>query len=108
MTAARLGVLLAALVAGPQLWALVDAGDLEGSTALVRWAAVAAGCALGVAAVRRIVADYETQAVRAAAVAAQRDTSPDGRRIVHEGIALAAEDAADAAGGVARPATTDQ
>lgn len=87
MTALRLGALVAALVAGPRLWTLVDAGDLDPITALVRWAAVAACCALGVAVIGRIVADYGSQA-RAAALAARLDVAPDGTRVVHEGTPL--------------------
>jgi hypothetical protein len=100
--------MLAVLVAGPQLWGLVAAGDLEGSTALVRWAAVAAGCALGAAAVHRIVTDYEAQAARAAAVAARHDTAPDGSRIVHEGTALPPDDGSARPGAPSRAGHTGE
>lgn len=58
----RWGTLVAALVTGPGLWSLVSAGDLDSRTALVRGAAVVVGCTLGVAGLRRIVADFEAQA----------------------------------------------
>ena len=85
----RWGVLVAALVAGPKLWSLVSAGDLDGGTAMLRWAAVAAACTLGVAGLRRIVADYEAQRlaeVQAAEAATLR--TADGERVVLEGTPL--------------------
>jgi hypothetical protein len=86
----RWGVLVAALVAGPTLWSLVSGGDLDSGTALVRWAAVVAVCTLGVAGLRRIVADYESQA-RAAELAAEEALAAAGERVVLEGTTLPAD-----------------
>lgn len=86
----RWGVLVAALVAGPKLWSLVSVGDLDGTTALLRWSAVVAACTLGVAGVRRIVADYEEQARAADAAheAALLRAAADGEPVVLEGTTL--------------------
>ena len=89
----RWGVLVAALVSGPKLWSLVAAGDLDGGTALLRWAAVVAACTLGVAGLRRIVADYEAQALaaREASEAALLRSGPDGEPVpLLEGTAIPA------------------
>jgi hypothetical protein len=63
----RFGLLLAALVAGPPLWGLVQAGQLESGTALTRALLVAAACAVGVALVGRIARGYQAQATATAA-----------------------------------------
>lgn len=86
----RWGVLVAALFAGPELWSLVSAGDLDGGTAMLRWSAVAAACILGVAGLRRIVADYEAQT--AAEQEAQEEAllraAAEGAPVVLEGTPL--------------------
>lgn len=89
----RWGVLVAALVAGPKLWSLVGAGDLDAGTALLRWTAVVAACTFGVAGLRRIVAGYEAQGVadREAAEAALLRSATDGEPVpLLEGTAIPA------------------
>lgn len=79
----RIGALLATVVAGPGLWSLVSAGDLDATTALLRWTAVLALCWLGTAGIMRIVEDYSTQTQVA---------QPAADREVLEGTALRADD----------------
>lgn len=57
----RLGVLLAAVVAGPPLWALVQTDQLDSGAALQRWAAVAAICSLAASGLAALVRMYEEQ-----------------------------------------------
>jgi hypothetical protein len=65
----RVGALLAALVAGPPLWALVSSGQIDGTTALTRVTLVALASAVGVALIGRIVQNYHAQAKAAAEAA---------------------------------------
>jgi hypothetical protein len=60
----RLGVLLAAVVAGPPLWVLVREDQLDGVAALERWAAVAAICSLAASGLAALVRGYEQQAIK--------------------------------------------
>jgi hypothetical protein len=60
----RAGMLIAAVIAGPPLWSLYRAGNLDLGTALLNWGLVAAGCGAGLAAVDRLIADYRIQADR--------------------------------------------
>lgn len=60
----RLGVLLAVVVAGPPLWAMVQDDQLDGASALERWAAVAAICSLAASGLAALVRGYEQQAVK--------------------------------------------
>jgi hypothetical protein len=60
----RLGVLLAAVVAGPPLWVLVREDRLDGGAALERWAAVAAICSLAASGLAALVRGYEQQAIK--------------------------------------------
>ncbi len=83
MSTLRIGAVLATVVAGPQLWSLVSAGDLDASTALMRWTAVLAVCWLGVAGISRIIEDYS---------APQPAVEPVVPREVLEGTALRADD----------------
>jgi uncharacterized membrane protein YccC len=64
VTALRVGVALAALVAGPPLYALVDGGGLGSDAGLLRFALVAAACAVGAGAVTSLVRRYEADARR--------------------------------------------
>ena len=60
----RLGVLLAAVVAGPPLWALVRSDQLDSGAALERWAAVAAICSLAASGLAALVRAYEEQVLK--------------------------------------------
>jgi hypothetical protein len=50
---------VAAVLAGPPLYGLVQAGQMDGSTALLRGLLVAVACAVGTTYVMRIVTSYE-------------------------------------------------
>jgi hypothetical protein len=58
------GATIAALVAGWPLYQLVTAGSLDATSAVVRGAVVAAGCAAGVTFVMKLATGYEQQARR--------------------------------------------
>jgi hypothetical protein len=60
----RLGVLLAAVVAGPPLWAMVRSDQLDSGAALQRWAAVAAICSLAASGLAALVRAYEQQVAK--------------------------------------------
>jgi hypothetical protein len=60
----RLGVLLAVVVAGPPLWAMVSSDQLDGGAALQRWALVAAICSLAASGLAALVRSYEEQAAK--------------------------------------------
>ena len=64
MSGLRAGVLLAAVVAGPTLYGLVQDGALDGDAALLRLALVAAACVIGAGAVGSLVRHYEADARR--------------------------------------------
>jgi len=57
----RLGVLLAAAVAGPPLWVMVQSDQLDSGAAMERWAAVAAICSLAASGLAALVRGYERQ-----------------------------------------------
>lgn len=57
----RVGALLAALVAGPPLYALVQTGQLDPDTALTRVLLVAVALAVGVSMIGRIAKGYAAQ-----------------------------------------------
>lgn len=61
MTALRIGVGLAAIVAGPPLYELVANGQLDTMSALSKGGLVAAGCVFGASLVMRIVENYERE-----------------------------------------------
>jgi hypothetical protein len=62
----RLGIGLAAAVAGPPLYLMVRHGSLDPTTALWRGGLVAVGCVIGARYVARIVDAYEAQRIRTA------------------------------------------
>jgi hypothetical protein len=64
MSAVRVGVLLAAVVAGPPLYELVQTGGLDADSGLLRYALVAAACALGAGWIAGLMRDYEADARR--------------------------------------------
>jgi hypothetical protein len=92
VSAIRIGAAVAAVTAGPKLYALVESGDLSTTTALLRWGAVVAACAVGAAGIRRIVADYERQGRVAALV---REQVAQADRVVLEGTAVSPTPAAE-------------
>jgi hypothetical protein len=75
----QVGTVLAVVVAGWPLYTLVQSGSMGGDTALARGVVVAAGCAVGVAALRRLAVGYEQEAERSRLTA----EAEAGR--VHEG-----------------------
>ncbi len=68
----RIGLVVAAVVAGPPLWHLVRSGSMDSLTALERGGVVAIVCALGVSWLGGIVADYRRDVRLARLVRAQR------------------------------------
>ena len=50
---------IAAVLAGPSLYAQVESGGLDGTTALLRYAVVALICAIGVSLIMNIMRGYE-------------------------------------------------
>ena len=64
MSPLRAGVLLAAVVAGPPLYGLVQDGGLDADSGLLRWALVAAACVLGAGWIGGLVRGYEADARR--------------------------------------------
>jgi hypothetical protein len=62
MSPLRVGVLIAAVVAGPPLYGLVQDGGLDGEAGLLRWALVAVACAVGAGWIGALVRDYEADA----------------------------------------------
>jgi hypothetical protein len=64
MSPLRVGALLAAVVAGPSLYGLVQDGGLDGDTGLLRYGLVAIACAVGAGWIASLVRDYEADARR--------------------------------------------
>ena len=64
MTAVRAGMLVAALVAGPPLWSLVQSGELDGTSALIRGGVVAVGCGVAASWITGLVRSYQADARR--------------------------------------------
>lgn len=82
MTPLRVGLLLTAVLVGPSLWSQVQAGRMDGSTALMRACLVAAAITAGAAGIQRLVLGYEQEQERIRAVA------EDAGSTVHEGRPL--------------------
>jgi hypothetical protein len=64
MSPLRVGALLAAVVAGPPLYGLVQDGGLDADTGLLRYGLVALACALGASWIGSLVRAYEADASR--------------------------------------------
>jgi hypothetical protein len=64
MTPLRVGAVLAAVVAGPPLYGLVQDGGLDADGGLLRYVLVAAACALGAGWIGGLVRGYEADARR--------------------------------------------
>jgi hypothetical protein len=94
VSAVRAGAALAALVAGPPLYTLVQAGGLDLVTALQRGAVVAAGCALGATAIARLVSAYEREGDRQRRLDAADQAIAEAEAVVHEGRAIPADEQA--------------
>ncbi len=90
MSAARWGAAVAAVVAGPPLYSLVQAGQLEWTAAVEKGGVVAAGCALGAVAVARLAAGYEKDGERRKRLDAADRAIADAQGIVHEGRTIPA------------------
>jgi hypothetical protein len=70
----RIGLVVAAVVAGPPLWQLVRSGSMDSMTALERGGVVALVCALGASWLGGIVADYQRDVRLARLVRAHRQS----------------------------------
>jgi hypothetical protein len=75
----RIGLLVAAVVAGPPLWRLVRDGSMDSLTALERGGLVALVCALGVSWLGGIVADYQRDVRLARLIRAHRQALAQGQ-----------------------------
>jgi hypothetical protein len=64
MSALRIGALLAAVVAGPPLYGLVQDGGLDADTGMLRYGLVALACAVGAGGIASLVRAYEADATR--------------------------------------------
>ena len=64
MTSLRIGALLAAVVAGPPLYGLVQDGGLDADTGMLRYGLVALACAVGAGWIASLVRAYEADARR--------------------------------------------
>ena len=64
MSPVRVGALLAAVVAGPPLYGLVQDGGLDADTGLLRYGLVAIACAVGAGWIGSLVRTYEADASR--------------------------------------------
>ena len=64
MSPLRIGLLLAAVIAGPPLYGLVQDGGLDADSGLLRYALVAGVCALGAGWIGGLVRAYEGDAKR--------------------------------------------
>jgi len=62
MSALRIGALLAAVVAGPPLYGLVQAGGIDADTGMLRYGLVALACAVGAGWIASLVRAYEADA----------------------------------------------
>lgn len=94
MDAPTVGMLIAAVIAGPPLWSLYRSGNLDLSTALLHWGLVAAGCAFGVTGVNRLIADYRAQVDRERRIQEMMDALEG---VVHEGLPIPASEHAPGA-----------
>jgi hypothetical protein len=56
-----IGGAMAAILAGPRLYSMVQSGELDGTSALVRGVLVAAICSIGVMYVLRLVDGYDKE-----------------------------------------------
>jgi hypothetical protein len=59
---------VAAILAGPPLYGLVQAGQMDGSTAILRGLLVAVACGVGASFVLRIITGYEKEWARQARI----------------------------------------
>jgi hypothetical protein len=93
MNALLLGGAVAVVMAGPPLYALVEAGQLDSSTAVGRGLLVAGVAAVGVSYVLSLVRDYEKEgerkAKRAALMKAMAEAEQAAKR--HQDAVAAAE-----------------
>jgi hypothetical protein len=64
MSPLRVGAVLAAMVAGPPLYGLVQDGSLDADTGMLRYGLVALACAVGAGWITSLVRGYEADARR--------------------------------------------
>jgi hypothetical protein len=79
------GLLLTALVAGPPLWTLYQAGDIDLTTVLLRAGVVAVGCGVGVTLLNQLIDDYGIKADRERRIQKMMEALDD---VVHEGLPI--------------------
>jgi hypothetical protein len=87
------GLLLAAVIAGPSLWTLYSAGDIDLTTALLHGGLVALGCALGISGINQLIADYRVRADRERRIRQMMDALEG---VVHEGLPIQPDQTAQA------------
>jgi hypothetical protein len=98
------GAVIAAVLAGPPLYSLVQHGQLDGTTAFERWLIVAMACVVGAMYVMKIVKGYEDDW--------RRQEEEEAREAANEAQAEAkrqaetAQQAAQAANQATKPAGT--
>jgi hypothetical protein len=87
------GAGVATVLAGPPLYALVEAGQMDGSTAILRGLMVALACAVGARYVMRLVDGYEKEWLRKVRIDAILEAAADDVRFraEQEAADLAAE-----------------
>ncbi len=61
MSPTKAGIIAAAVFAGPSLYGLVQSGQLDASSALMRGLLIAAGCAFGISWLVSLVKGYEAE-----------------------------------------------
>lgn len=101
----RAGMLIAAVIAGPPLWSLYQAGNVDLGTALLHWGLVAAGCGVSLAAVNRLIAHYRMQVDRDRRIREMVDGLED---VVHEGLPIPASPQPPQPAEPPRPPTSPQ
>jgi len=65
MSPLRIGIVAAAVIAGPPLWRMVQDGSMDATTAVERGGLVALACAVGASWLRGLVADYQADVRKA-------------------------------------------
>ncbi len=82
------GCVVAAVLAGPSLYAQYASGGLDGTTAIVRWLLVAVFCSVGAALIMNLIERYEKDWVekdaKDAHEAAQSAAEAEARRAAEE------------------------
>lgn len=85
------GCAVAGVLAGPPLLALYERGGVDGTTALTRWAIIAALCSVGAAMIMNLMNRYQQEWAEKdeleAKIAAQAAAEAEARRLAEEAAA---------------------